>query len=76
MALACKAWGCLPYAGGLLDQPVRLMRRMQAAYGVYLAYRSYGQKTVSDAEWSLQHPEYWRVVVEVSKLMEAEGDQG
>jgi hypothetical protein len=28
MAWACKTWGALPEAGGLLDQPAGLMKKM------------------------------------------------
>lgn len=68
LAIQCHNWGALPRAGGILDQPVGLMARMQAAYGVYQAFKSYTNKLESDADWSIKHPELWRTVVTMSKL--------
>lgn len=69
----CKAWGTLPEAGGLLDQPYKRMMTMSAALNIYNAWRAYTDKMESDAEWSMRHPDLWRIVVETEQMLNESG---
>lgn len=64
----------LPYAGGLLDQPVGVLERMMAAETVYIAVSDW--RNASDwVAWKQRYPERWTVVCEVLRLRE-EGHAG
>jgi hypothetical protein len=69
MALNCKAWGCLPVAGGILEQPARLFNGMNVALNVYSAYREWLTKSVVDAVWADTHPDEFSLVVKIEKML-------
>jgi len=69
MALNCKAWNCLPVAGGMMDQPAGLFARMNVALNVYSAYREWLTKTAVDAEWADTHPDEFSLVVKIEKML-------
>lgn len=65
-AIQCKAWGTLPLAGGLYDQPAGLMRRMTAALNVYTAAQAWKK-----AEWGSFHEKYpalWPIIQQAISL--------
>lgn len=69
LALHCKAWGCLPVAGGLLEQPAGLFNRMNVALNTYSAYREWLTKATVDAEWADTHPDEFSLVVKIEKML-------
>jgi hypothetical protein len=69
LALNCKAWNCLPAAGGLMDQPAGLFNRMNVALNVYTAYREWLTKNDVDANWSETHPDEFSLVVRIEKML-------
>jgi hypothetical protein len=63
-ALQAGNYGALPEAGGLRDQPVRVMAQMAACLNVYQAWRSY-MRAPDKVDFARAHPELWRVVKEI-----------
>jgi hypothetical protein len=71
MAWDCQAWGALPEAGGMRDQPAGLMLRMRTCLSVFQAWRDYavdGHKAGEMAAWAQEHAEEWRIVGEVKRI--------
>lgn len=66
-ALQARAYNALPDAGGLRDQPAKLINQMSACYNVYAAWRSF--HTAPDkVDWKRNNPDGWDIVKEVLKL--------
>jgi hypothetical protein len=65
-AWKCQRWGTLPNAGGLRDQPVRLMRDMTACENVYNAMKAW-HTAKNWAQFSKDNREQWRIVSEILK---------
>ena len=49
---------------------------MEIAENIYTAFKEYHNKQESDASWSESHPEYWKIVVDVTQLMEGKKNNG
>jgi hypothetical protein len=65
---ACDRFHTLPAAGGLFDQPYRLLRWMRACDNVYRALKLWKQ-----ASWSTfarEYPDEWKIVQLVLTLRE------
>jgi hypothetical protein len=68
----CLHWGCLPDAGGLLDQPAGLIDRMNIVTNVYNAMR--GMATAKDkTKFAKENESAWKIVQNVYELREANG---
>ena len=66
-ALQAQVYHALPEAGGLRDQPARLLNQMAACYNVYSAWKSF--KAAGDkVDWRRSNPDMWAIVKEVLKL--------
>ena len=69
LAWAVKQWN--GFAGNLLDQPAKLVNRLQAALNIHEAFSLYhraltgGQSLV---EWSERHPDLWQTITSVEQL--------
>lgn len=61
-----RAYGSLPHAGGLLDQPAGLMARISTAGNVYTHYTAW-YLAPSRNEWIAHNPQGWQVVKEAWK---------
>ena len=67
----CLEYHALPCAGGLLDQPAGLLRRMDELYAVAAAFALYaqgGQRAGQMAAWAKAHPIENRIVNRVKAL--------
>ena len=53
LALRCRQWNTLPYAGGYLNQPIRRMKLMELALDYYESIAGYmeARKTRKDKNW-------------------------
>lgn len=66
-AFQAQTYHALPEAGGLRDQPARLLNQMAACYNVYSAWKDY--KAAPDkADWQRHNRDRWKIVSEVLKL--------
>ena len=66
-AFQAQAYHGLPEAGGLRDQPARLVNQMAACYNVYSAWKDY--RAASDkVDWQRKNKDRWQIVSEVLKL--------
>lgn len=65
--MQCKTWHSLPRAGGLLDQPARLMLEMTVSVNVYQAIKSW-RRANNWAEFAKRNPETWEIVIEMLEL--------
>jgi len=66
-ALQAQVYHALPEAGGLRDQPARLLNQMAACYNVYAAWKEF-RFASNKVEWKKAHPELWEIAKEVLKL--------
>lgn len=64
MVLQIRRWGALPEAGGLLDQPAGLMRRLAVAENVYTAYRELSR----DPAYAERNPWALEIMADVEKM--------
>lgn len=72
----CDRYQCLPLAGGVLDQPAGLMRRLRMVLNVYHALKRYlkeGKKPGEMARWRRENEEAWMIVSEINELRERYG---
>jgi len=67
LAWQCRAWGALPNAGGILDQPAGLLERMRQAEAVYAAMRAWLASDRS-AAWRNEHKDVWNIVKRIEAL--------
>lgn len=69
-AWQCQRWGSLPNAGGLRDQPMRLMADMPVALNVYNARQAYwyAMRNGNIVTWQQQNASKWKIVNEVLRL--------
>jgi len=72
LAWRCDRWHALPEAGGMRQQPYRLMQDMSAAANVYQAISAW-RSARNWADWSQANPQMWKVVAAVLKLRRANG---
>ena len=67
----CEAYHALPRAGGVLDQPAGLLKRMRATMNVYRAYQAYqhdGMKAGEMAKWRSENSDIWEIVIDIERL--------
>jgi len=64
-----------PWAGGSLDQPYALMRRMRAAYNVWSAMSAWHEAR-NRVTFVKEHSGEWQIVQEVLRLRKAEKESG
>jgi hypothetical protein len=60
----CLEYSCLPYPGGMVNQPIRLMHRMKVAQNTYNAWQVWkrcktGEEKMKFAE---NYPAYFAIV--------------
>ena len=59
----CDQYHCLPYPGGLMDQPRWLMRRMRAARNICNAWRAWrARKIGEEGKFAEDYPQYFSIV--------------
>lgn len=71
LALECEEYRCLPYAGGVMDQPAGLTKKMRQVNNVYKAFRLYkleGKQPGESAKWKRQNAGAWEIVSQVDGL--------
>lgn len=73
MAMMCSRWNCLPYEGGLMDQPAGMIARMSVVKNIYdackarMSYRDKeGQTNV--VEWGNNNPEAAEMLARVDRM--------
>lgn len=71
LAFQCERWGALPVAGGILDQPLALFSRMDAALSVYRAFKSRADAQASKhdnlVKWGNRHPELEKMCLDIDE---------
>jgi hypothetical protein len=67
LAMNCRAWGCLPEAGGLQDQPAGLITRMNVCLNVYDAMRA-SIKAKDKVTWAKENPEAYEIMQDVIRM--------
>lgn len=67
LAFQCERWNTLPHAGGLLDQPAGLMRKMTALLNVYYAH-FHSIKAENVVEWGKANPGAMKIIKQVTEL--------
>lgn len=71
LAWLAHGYHALPEAGGLLDQPAGLLNRMMHIYNVWLAFKSYNQRDLSQhKEWIDANPDLYAIILRVRRLRE------
>lgn len=65
-ALQAHSYHALPEAGGLRDQPARLLNQMALCYNVYTVWRDF-RYTADKTKWKKENPDRWKIAVEVLK---------
>lgn len=77
LALRCRQWGALPFAGGLMDQPDWLMAQMTNMLNTFDAWRGYVDKPLqmSDTKFAEQNPVAWRIVMATERMRRKPKDE-
>jgi len=76
LGLTCQQYRALPVAGGILDQPAGLMKRIRTVMNVFHSYRQHerdGKKAGEMAKWRSDNEDAWQIVSEIEKLRETYG---
>jgi hypothetical protein len=68
LAWQCKQFSCLPYSGGLLDQPAGLIHRMNVAYNVWDAVKTRQSYKEKQADFIKDHPDKQQICRMVEKI--------
>ena len=68
MAWWCTQWGALPEAGGLLDQPAGLLRKMSAVKNAYDTIAS-RRKTNNLIAWIDADPQRYEYYLHIRELL-------
>jgi hypothetical protein len=65
----CQNWRSLPRAGGVLDQPAGLLRKMRYLERIYTAWYTWRQrKKGKDAAWKIRNESLVPIVEYIQKL--------
>jgi len=74
IAQQCEHWHALPNAGGIFDQPIRLMEDMRVALNVYRSEKAfrYAMNNSNIVKWQRQNPDTWAVASAVRQLRRAQ----
>ena len=73
MAWDSRTFGGLPEAGGLMDQPAGLLRRMRAALSVYEAWMRWKAMPAGEAgQFAERYPGDWTLVQRVMEMSNGE----
>ena len=68
-AWSARAYGGLPEAGGQLDQPAGLLRRMRVAENAYNAWDAWKREGFKDSKkFKENNPGAWNIVKRVIKM--------
>jgi len=71
IAIQCKGWDALPYAGGILDQPYGLLDRLGSIYNIYIAHKKYANlKSDEVSDFIANEPELYAIIQEVQEMKE------
>jgi len=63
LGFLCKKWGALPLPGGMLDQPIWLMLKMDYVVELCSAYNSYkNRKPGKEGIWKKNNPESYELL--------------
>jgi hypothetical protein len=65
MGWRLKQWRALPFSGGLFDQPLQMMSRMEAALNTYDAFSA--RLRTKAPEFTEQYPEWALFCAEVDR---------
>jgi len=77
-AWECQRWKALPNAGGLHDQPLGLMHRMNAALTVYAAMNLYNaaeRAGLIDEKWMSEHRREMSIWAQVQLLRAQQSEE-
>ena len=70
--LRCERWGVLPRAGGIDDQPAKIMIGMETALFVYHTFKARKRATDKGA-WYKANPDLARFLLDIEKMRAANG---
>ncbi len=63
----CDEYGALPYTGGAMDQPAKLMHDMMTLSNVWKVWDAY-MRAPRKAMWAEQNPRAWRMCQDIIRL--------
>ena len=72
LAWQCKQFNCLPYQGGLLNQPIGLIDKMQTAYNVWNAINMRDKFGSEQDKFIKDYPDEFEICEMVRKLKDGE----
>ena len=73
MAWNMRAFGGLPLAGGMLDQPVELMKMIRVALNIETLWNTYRRiKPGEFLKWKKNNPDDWKTIKYIEELMNGE----
>lgn len=64
-------WNCLPYSGGIVDQPVGLLEHMTIAMNIYAVFKT-AQKKDTWAKWATENPDAVELYEWVLRIRDAD----
>jgi len=66
-----RAFGGLPEAGGMLDQPVGLMKSVRVALNIESLWKTYKRIKPGDmGKWIKNNPDDWKTIKYIEELMD------
>ena len=71
------AWDCLRFHtlledGGLMNQPMGSVMRMNAALNIYNSFKS-RNNAADHVEWTNKEPDAWKIVAKIEKMRLLDG---
>lgn len=65
-----RTFGGLPVAGGMLDQPVELMKMIRVALNIESLWTEYRRLKAGDfTKWKKAHPDDWTTIKKIEVLI-------
>lgn len=66
-----RAFGGLPESGGMLDQPVGLMKSVRVALNIEGLWKTYRRIKPGDmGKWIKNNPDDWKTIKHIEELMD------
>jgi hypothetical protein len=70
LALQCRMWNNLPLAGGILDQPFRLVEKMSLSIRLYDVYSTM-LRAENIAQWAKDQPDAYKFFAWAKQVRDA-----
>jgi len=71
-----EQYSALPLAGGLLDQPAGMLKKIRIVMNVFHSVKLYeqqGRKAGEMVKWKQEHEDAWNIISEINELRERYG---